>query len=134
MGDLSYEALFERAKRSIKFVGSAATYTLPELSVVISGRKTIIKNFSQFCDAIRREPKAVAKFIFKELAIPGVLEEGRLVLHRAFDKRTVETVINDYLKNYVLCKECGSKDTVLLKHGKTYILKCEACGAERGIR
>jgi translation initiation factor 2 subunit 2 len=134
MTDLSYEKLFERAKSNIKFVGSAATYTLPELSIIISGKRTIIRNFSQFCSVIRRDPKSVAKFIFKELAIPGILEGGKLILYQKFDKKTVDSVINDYLKNFVLCKECGAKDTVILKHGKTHILRCEACGAERGMK
>lgn len=130
---VEYESLLERAKRSIRFVGSARTYELPELEIVSDARHTVIKNFSQYCSALNRDPKHVAKFLFKELAIPGDLEGNKLVLFQKFSESRIRTVLEDYFKTYVVCRECNSKDTVLMKQGRITMLKCEACGATRSV-
>ncbi len=130
---VDYESLLERAKQNIKFVGSAKTYELPDLEITITGRHTVIKNFSQYCSALKRNPKHIAKFLFKELAIPGSLEGNRLVLFQKFKESRIKAVLEDYFKTYVVCKECNSKDTVLIKQGRITLLKCEACGATRSV-
>lgn len=129
----SYEELLKRAKQNIKFVGSVRAYELPELEISVVGKHTVIKNFSQYCAAINRDPKHVAKFLFKELAIPGDLEGGRLVLFQKFSDARIKAVLDDYFRDYVFCRECNSKDTVLLKQGRITLLKCEACGATRSV-
>ncbi len=130
----NYSSLFQRAKANIKFVGSEAKFTPPELRIDVIGRKTIIRNFVDFCDFFRRDPKQVARYLFRQLGIPGTIEGKRLILQQRYDERTIKKVLDEYLEYYVYCKECGSKDTVILKRGKNIYLRCEACGAERGLR
>jgi len=102
----------------------------PEISS--SGNKTIISNFEQFCNSIRRDKKQVAKFLYKELATSGFVDRGRLILQTR--SPILEDKIQKYLKNFVYCHECGKPDTILQKEGRFYILKCEACGARRTIK
>jgi len=102
----------------------------PEISS--SGNKTIISNFEQFCNSIRRDKKQVAKFLYKELATSGSIDGRKLILQTR--SPILEDKIQKYLKNFVYCHECGKPDTILQKEGRFYILKCEACGARRTIK
>jgi len=102
----------------------------PEISS--SGNKTIISNFEQFCNSIRRDKKQVAKFLYRELATSGSIDGRKLILQTR--SPILEDKIQKYLKNFVYCHECGKPDTILQKEGRFYILKCEACGARRTIK
>lgn len=100
--------------------------------IFFSGNKTIISNFEQFCNSIRRDKKQVAKFLYRELATSGSIEGRKLILQTR--SPILEDKIQKYLKNFVYCHECGKLDTILQKEGRFYILKCEACGARRTIK
>lgn len=101
----------------------------PQMSV--SGNKTIIANFDKFCNSIRRDPKQVAKFLYKELAASGSLDRGRLTL--ATKSPLVKDKIEKYMRNFVYCSECNRPDTIIQKEGRFFVIKCEACGAKRTI-
>ena len=102
----------------------------PEISS--SGNKTIISNFEQFCNSIRRDKKQVAKFLYRELATSGSIDGRKLILQTR--SPILEDKIQKYLKNFVYCHECGKPDTILQKEGRFYILKCEACGARKSVK
>lgn len=101
-------------------------------NISFNGNKTIISNFEQFCNSVRRDKKQVAKFLYKELATAGSIEGGKLVLQTR--SPIVEDKVKKYLKNFVYCHECGKPDTVLQKEDRFYVLKCEACGARRSVK
>ena len=101
-------------------------------NILFQKNKTIITNFEQFCNSIRRDKKQVAKFLYRELATSGAIEGNRLILQSR--SPILDSKIEKYLKEYVYCSECGKPDTVLQKEGRFYILKCEACGARKNIK
>ena len=41
--------------------------------------------------------------------------------------------IGNYVDEYVLCSECESPDTHMVKDGRTSVLHCETCGAHRPV-
>ncbi|MHA1988975.1 MAG: translation initiation factor IF-2 subunit beta, partial [Promethearchaeota archaeon] len=49
-------------------------------------------------------------------------------------KDIIQKKIESYVKEYVLCKECGKPDTKLIKEGRITFLKCEACGAKSSVK
>ena len=101
-------------------------------NIFFHGNKTIISNFEQFCNSIRRDKKQVAKFLYKELATSGSVEGGKLVLQTR--SPITEDKIQKYLKNFVYCSECGKPDTVLQREDRFFVLKCEACGARKSVK
>jgi len=132
---MSYEEMLKRARKEMPQEGdSSERFKIPEAEITYSGKFTIIKNFSQICDILRRDPQHVAKFLFKELAIPGKIEENKLILQKNFDKGKIDEKIREYCKEYIFCKECGKGDTSLKKMNNIFYLKCEACGAERSVK
>ena len=71
--------------------------------------------------------------MLREIAAPGRLDGGRLVINRKVSPSLLNAKILRYAEEYVLC-ECGKPDTIILtKEGKIY-LKCTACGKQREIQ
>jgi translation initiation factor 2 subunit 2 len=109
-------------------------FETPVASVSIVKRTIVVKNLADIAKALRREPEHIAKFLFKELALPGVITSGELVLQGKVAPSAVNQRLQEYIKEYVLCKECGKPDTHLNKEGNITTIKCEACGARRTFK
>ncbi len=131
---MDYEYLLERAESKMPKVKKHERFETPEPVVTISGKLTIIQNFVQIANTIRRDPKHIARYFFKELAIPGKIEGNKLILQRVFRKEEIKRALKNYYNEFLFCKECGKPDTKLIKRNKLWFLKCEACGAERSVR
>lgn len=107
---------------------------IPRPKLMIQGNQTFIINFEDITNALRREPKHLAKFLFRELAKPGHLEGKRLILQGKVTKRLVEKKLKSYIREFVYCKECNRPDTKLVKESRILLMVCEACGARQPIR
>ncbi|AEF96388.1 translation initiation factor IF-2 subunit beta [Methanotorris igneus] len=130
-----YEALLKRAREQLpEDVFKDARFEIPEAEVFVEGSRTIIRNFKEIAKLIDRDVNYFAKYIMKELGTAGDLEGTRLVLQGRFSGYLVNSKIQDFLKEYVLCHECGKPDTKIIKEGRIHMLKCMACGAIRPIK
>ena len=130
----SYEEMLKKAKEMMPEIPSYnERFRIPEAEITYSGKLTIIKNFGQIADLLRRDHNHLAKFLFKELAIPGKIEENKLILQKNFTKEKIDEKIKEYCNEYVFCRECSKPDTTLFKKNNIYYMKCEACGAERSV-
>ena len=131
---MDYDSLLARARSRVKTASAEERLKIPDPEISIIGKTTIIRNFGEIADVIRRDPKHIAKFLFRELAIPGAIEENRLVLQRAFDRESIIKSLRLYYNEFLYCKECGKADTNIVKKENLVFLKCEACGAERSAK
>ncbi len=128
MLDEAYAALPKKQVKDVRF-------EVPLADVMIAGSKTTVKNFDAICAYVRRKPVQVAKYLFNEMAAPGVIEGTRLILQGKFAARVVNERVLNYVKLFVLCKECGKPDTnLVLIERNVYALQCEACGAKSPVR
>jgi translation initiation factor 2 subunit 2 len=133
--DYSYEELLERAyaKLPTKPVTKEAFET-PKAETMYVGNKTLILNFKQIADYLNRDPKILQRFFVKELGVPVYMNEsGQLILQGRFSAHVINRLLEIFVKKYVICPTCGSRFTKLIKVGKVFILKCEACGAETTV-
>lgn len=129
MTDETYGELLKKALEKAKAKGSGERFEMPRAEIIVQGAQTILKNFSQVASALRRDEKHLMKYLARELAAPAHAEGGRAVFQGSLQQRAVQQKLESYVKEYVLCKECGKPDTKLLKEGNVAIMKCEACGA-----
>ncbi len=113
---------------------STERFEVPQAEVLIQGNKTLIKNFDSICKTIRRDSKKVSKILLKELAAPGSMQGNALAIQGKFSDRVINEKIDYYVKNYVLCKECGKPDTHFEEEGRSTILVCEVCGARKPVK
>lgn len=136
----NYDQLLDTLYASLpkKQAASGERFEIPPADSFNEGSKTIIRNFDGLCAKLRRTPAEVSRFLFKELAVPGEIQQGgRLLLHGKFYPKLVNEKITDYCKSQVLCSQCGKPDTHL-KAGQSArhvaILVCEACGATNSVK
>ena len=132
MADENYIDLLKRAKKDIP-MHSGERFEVPK-AIVSAGKQTAIKNFSDMAKTLRRDGKHMAKFLFKELAIPGSIHGNELYLQGRISQSLIDQRINEYVKEFVICNECGKPDTGLQRIDKVDVLRCEACGARRSVR
>jgi len=131
----TYEKMLEKGLKNLpESTSSTERFEIPKVNGHIEGNKTIVTNFFQIADILRREPEHLLKFLLKELATPGTLKEKRLILGRKISSAQINERIEKYAKIFVICKECGKPDTQLLKEDKIMTLKCTACGAKHPVR
>lgn len=131
----TYEKLLDEAYRKIKKVESSSDrFEIPKVEGHFEGRKTILTNFFQIASYIRRNPEHFQKFMLKELAASGQREGDRLVLNNKVPSAKINQKIEQYVKEFVLCRECGKPDTELTKEDRLTFIKCMACGAKHPVR
>jgi len=131
----SYEQLLNEAYSKIKKPEtSGERFEIPKAEGHFEGKKTIVTNFSQIISYIRRNPEHFLKFLLKELAVSGQKESERLVLNNKIPSAKINEKIQQYVKEFVICKECGKPDTELIKEDRLTFINCLACGAKHSVR
>lgn len=134
MISIEYDELLKRAKKNLPEMHTSKRFVMPQAIAFSDKRFTRIKNFLEIARTLRREPEHLAKFLFKELAVPGSIQNNELVLQGRIHRSMINSRIKDYVNEYVLCHECKRPDTTIQKDGKMVIIKCEACGAKRVVK
>ena len=131
----NYEELLEEAHKKIKKIDSTGDrFEIPKIEGHFEGKKTILTNFLQIASHIRRKPEHFQKFILRELATSGNIEGDRLILNNKIPSAKINAKIEDYVKEFVLCKECKKPDTEIIKQDRFSFLHCLACGAKHSVR
>jgi translation initiation factor 2 subunit 2 len=131
-----YEYLLKRLYEKLPARSAKASrFELPRLQVERVGTKTVLRNFRELTSVMRREPRLVMRYLLKELGASGGYDEdaGLLTINVRVSAATLNTLIQRFVKTYVLCPTCGAPDTRLEKRGRSWVLVCEACGAEQPV-
>ena len=131
-----YKKLLKKAMselpESAKHVG--ARFEIPKVKGHVEGNKTIITNFNQICSILRRESSQLLKYLQRELATPATFDGTRLILGRKVSSALINTKVEKYVNEFVLCPDCKKPDTILKKEDKVLIVKCTACGARHPVK
>lgn len=108
----------------------------PQLAKV-GGRRVSVTNFGAIVEALKRDAAHVQAFLLAELATTGSLDGSgeSLTLASTLQAKHVEQLLRKYVHEYVICGQCKSLDTVLLKAEKARdsLLVCKCCNAERTL-
>lgn len=133
---MDYDDLLDKAHKELpEDTGTGERFEIPTLEVFVEGNKTIIRNFSQILQKIRRTPEHILKYFSKEFAVPATPEGDRLILHRKLNRDLLNKKFNEYVKTYVICEQCGKPDTHIEDTGhRSKVLVCEACGARSAVK
>ncbi len=130
----TYEQMLNDAYKKIKAPeGNGERFEIPKAQGLFEGKKTIITNFTHIASYIRRNPEHFEKFLLKQLASSGQIEGDRLVLNQKVPSAKINQKIEEYVKEFVLCKECGKPDTELIKDDRLTFIHCLACGAKHPV-
>ena len=135
MSDFDYETLLNRARDNIpEDISSRARWRLPEPQIMIEGSNTILRNFTEVVGMMDRDDNHVYQYILNELGTSGTQESTRILLKGRVPPKRIKEKIVAYVKTFILCGQCKAPDTRFIKEDRTYLLKCQACGATRPVR
>lgn len=130
-----YEKLLEQGIKELpENVQKTERFEIPKVKGFLEGNKTVITNFKEVVDTLRRDAQHFLKYLLKELATPGNVDGNRLILKRKVSSSMINQKVKQYAENFVLCKTCGKPDTQINTKGGVSTLKCQACGAENKIK
>ena len=135
MTNYDYDKILEKARNSLpEKISNKERFEIPKVRGHIQGSKTVISNFNQIASAFGREQEQLLKYLQRELATPAEIDGPRLILGRKINASLINTKIEQFAKEYVICLECGKPDTIVVKEDKILMLKCTVCGAKHPIR
>ncbi len=133
--EFDYQKLLKNAIEKLpKKAYTGDRFKLPEASCEIQGNKTLIKNFGEIANVLRREMSHLSKYLCKELATPCSIQGSTLILQTKASREMIQKKIEEYTKEFVYCKICGEPDTKIVKEERILFMKCEACGAKSPIK
>jgi translation initiation factor 2 subunit 2 len=131
--DLTYEQLLDRVFNIMRErnpnAGEKKQFVIRPPEVVKAGaKKTSFVNFLEISKAMNREPKHVLSFILAELGTSGSIDgNNTLILKGKFQVKQMENILRRYIKEYVMCHTCKSRDTRLQKSDRLQFLQCDSC-------
>jgi translation initiation factor 2 subunit 2 len=130
-----YEDLLSRAIDQLPpEVFETKRFNVPKAYSDIQGNRTFIKNFKEIAEALNRDPQHLLKFLLRELGTAGNLESSRAILQGKFNHYLINEKVDEYVEKFVYCQECNRPDTKIVREGRTFILKCLACGAKAPLK
>jgi translation initiation factor 2 subunit 2 len=131
---MDYESMLDRGKKNLPEISMATErFIVPKITGHLEGNKTVVSNFFQITSMIGRTPEHLLKYISRELAAKGELKKQLLVFNTKLPSSKINEKIEQYVDNYVICKECGKPDTKLVREGVLTFIRCQACGAKHSI-
>ena len=132
---MDYEKLLESAYEKMpKDALKTERFEVPKVSGHIQGNKTVISNFYQIADVIGRKPEHLMKYVLGQLAAPGELSKTALMMGTKIPASRINEKIQQYVKEFVICRECKKPDTKLVKDSGVVFIKCAACGARHVVK
>jgi len=131
----SYDDLLKKAYSHISEKSiSSERFVVPEAKVYVEGKTTILENFAEIADKVRRDKDHLMKYILGELGTSGKIDGTRAIFNGKFETSLLRNIIKSYVDDYVICSECGKPDTRLVKDDRILLLRCDACGGHRPVR
>lgn len=111
-------------------------YKMPRLVAKVEGKgngiKTVIANMVDVAKALNRPPTYPTKYFGCELGAQTQFDfkNDRFIVNGAHDSSKLQTLLDGFIKKFVLCIECDNPETNLLVLPKkqTITQQCIACG------
>lgn len=128
------EYLLDRAYESFSMEKKKMNITPPEFER--KDRKSYIKNFAKLCQSLGREPEEIRLYIGKELQMDTSIKDGGILKIDGLVQRVgeIEKIIEEFVKNNMMCKSCNSCKTKTQKVGRLTYMICEVCKSKLAIK
>ena len=129
----NYEDLLKKAEEELpENIAGGERFTLEKVKGHLEGNKTVLINLTKIAKDLGRNIEHLLKYLLRELATPGKLIRGRIVLGTKVSAAKINKKIKKYASEFVFCSECNKPDTELVEDkGGILYLKCLACGSKK---
>jgi translation initiation factor 5 len=116
-------------------------YKMPKIMAKVEGKgngiKTVIMNMVEVARALGRPPTYTTKYFGCELGALTRVDgkNDRYIVNGSHDATKLQTLLDGFIKRYVLCPECENPETVLRVSTKKQMITrtCKACGNQSDV-
>ena len=130
-----YEKLLDAAREKIpKEVSETGRFELPKFDSFVQGNQTLIKNFTEVARTLGRDQDHLMKFVLGAAGTSGELSGPRLTFQGQRNTEFLNSKLEEYINEFVLCRQCNKPDTELRAEEGVMRIKCKACGAKYTVR
>ena len=131
----SYEELLKKAQEELpEQVKGSERFVIDKVKGHLEGSKTILVNLKKIAKDLDRDENHLLKYLLRELATPGKIVRGRVILGAKIAASTINKKIKKYVSEFVFCSECNKPDTELTEEKSIMYLKCLACGVKKPVK
>merc|ERR1712192_206222 len=100
----------------------------------IGGKKVLYSNFAKNCTFLNRNLNHMHDFICAELGCcANMKEDGSSLLLGNYDAKHIIQVLKKYSKKYVICRQCNSFKSELVKSNRMTFVHCIDCGSKLAV-
>ena len=101
----------------------------------IKNKKTFYINFRNLCNKINRTELEVQLFFNSELNCPrtSIDQNGVLIIGNVYRSNVMMSTIEKYVNTYVLCGQCKSWSTTIIKKKSSTTIECKNCKSKKCI-
>lgn len=130
-----YEALLKRARSDVPpEVFDQPRFKIPRVDSFIQGSRTVVRNFKDLTDTLRRDPKHLLRYLAHELATAGEIRSPQAIFNGRFSSHMLEDLMEKYTEEFVVCPVCQRPDTEMRREDRLLMLVCSACGARTPLK
>lgn len=131
---MDYEAMLAKGQGELpEEQGKGERFAIPNVKGHLQGNKTVISNLPEIAKNIGRPLELLVKYIEKQMATKGLIEGNFVIFNTKLSATRMNERIQQFVDQFVICKECGKPDTKLSKDTGVFFLRCSACGAKYSI-
>jgi len=135
MSEEEYTKLLDRAFEKIpEGFHETDRWKIPTARLEFEGKNTLIVNFKEIIENLKRDDKHFIKFILQEVGTAGGIKGNKAVLKGKQKLSTIDRLIKSYCEKFVICETCLKPDTVIVKEGRSHLLVCHACGTRHPVK
>jgi len=126
--------LLDRVLSATPTAGPTKRLEVPPVQSFNEGMKTVIDNLDKIAQVLMRDGDHLLKYIVTRLATSGSRAEEKVVLKGKFRTQQLDSLVEEYMREYVICPVCNRPDTSMTKEKGILYLVCSSCGARVSVK
>ena len=130
----SYDDLLYRLHNAKSVDDIYTKINLPQPKISRKNRLSIFANFGAFVEKLNRCPEHISSYFKAETgACNSINKQNQLLIQGILNDTKCETIVRNYIKEFVMCPQCKCLNTLLTKEkGLTYLV-CNQCSAKTSM-
>ena len=130
-----YESMLKKAEEELpENIVGGERFTIEKIKGHLEGKKTVLVNLGKIAKDLGRNIEHLLKYLLRELATPGKIIRGRVLLGTKVSALKINKKIKRYASEFVFCSECNKPDTKLIEEKGIIYLRCLACGVKKPVK
>ena len=135
MSEEEYTKLLDRAfEKFPDGIHETVRWKIPTARLEFEGKNTLIVNFKEIIENLKRDDKHFIKYILQEVGTAGGIKGNKAILKGKQKLSTIDRLIKNYCEKFVICETCLKPDTIIIKEGRSHLLVCHACGTRHPVK